>query len=110
MPNPDNRNNVHFFSPRGEIMRREVRVIKLVLLAWLLAIVGSQLLVMLFESRFSSILHGLTLFNLPVHYWLTGQFLPLWFVLLCIAFNIWMDRHTPQGHEGSLRFKLPPKD
>lgn len=88
-------------------MRREVRVIMMVLAAWLIAIVGFQLLVFMLENNFATMLHTLSFFNLPIHYWLTGQFLPLWFVLLCVAFNLWMDRNISNEHEGSLRFKIP---
>lgn len=102
--------SVNFFLPKGENMRSEVRVISLVLAAWFVAIVGFQLIVILLENRFSSMLNDLTFFNLPIHFWLTGQFLPLWFVLLCAAFNLWIDRHTPKEHEGSLRFRIPASD
>lgn len=107
MSNNHNEHNINFFSPRGSTMRREVRVIMLVLASWLVAIVGFQLLVLMLQTNFSSLLNSLTFFNLPIHYWLTGQLLPLWFVLLCIAFNLWMDRHTPKDREGSLRFHIP---
>jgi putative solute:sodium symporter small subunit len=89
-------------------MRGEVRVIRLVLAGWLVAIVAIQVFVYLLEVNYSELLlNEMTFFNLPVHFWLTGQFLPLWFILLCAAFNYWMDRHAARGlDDGSLRFKV----
>jgi putative solute:sodium symporter small subunit len=87
----------------------EVRVIKLILLGWLAAIVGFQLFAYFLEASYSIILlEDLTFFNLPLQFWLTGQFLPLWFIILCVLFNIWMDRHAKQSTEGSLRFRIKP--
>jgi putative solute:sodium symporter small subunit len=86
-------------------MRGEVRVIRLVLAGWLAAIVGFQMFVYLLEINYSELLlNELTFFNLPIHFWLTGQFLPLWFIILCALFNFWMDRHAVGGLDGSLRF------
>lgn len=99
------------FSPRGATMRGEVRVIKLILLGWLCAIVGFQLFAYFLEVSYSELLlNDLVFFNLPIQFWLSGQFLPLWFIILCILFNIWMDRNTAQTTEGSLRFRIKPLD
>ncbi|MDD2581391.1 MAG: DUF4212 domain-containing protein [Desulfuromonadaceae bacterium] len=96
-----------FFKPRGATMRDEVRVIKLILSGWLIAIVGFQLIAYYLEASYSVLLlKNLTFFNLPLQFWLTGQFLPLWFIILCVLFNIWMDRHSAQSLEGSLRFRI----
>lgn len=90
-------------------MRSEVRVIKLILSGWLIAIVGCQLFAYLLEANYSALLlKDPTLFNLPLQFWLSGQLLPLWFIILCGLFNIWMDRHTAQPLEGSLRFRIKP--
>ncbi|MFA7402414.1 MAG: DUF4212 domain-containing protein [Pelobacteraceae bacterium] len=98
-----------FFNPRGASMRGEVRAIKLVLSGWLIAIVGFQLFAYLLEANYSELLlKDLTFFNLPIQFWLSGQFLPLWFIILCVLFNVWMDRHTAQSMEGSLRFRIKP--
>lgn len=98
-----------FFKPRGATMRGEVRVIKFVLSGWLIAIVGFQLFAYLMEASYSELLlKELTFFNLPVQFWLSGQLLPLWFIILCVLFNIWMDRHNLQSQEGSLRFRAKP--
>jgi uncharacterized membrane protein len=98
-----------FFRPRGETMRRETRVIKLILAGWLIAIVGSQIYVYLLEVNYSALLlDEWTFFNLPIHFWLTGQFLPLWFIIICGLFNFWMDRHASNvsSLDGSLRFRV----
>ena len=90
-------------------MRGEVRVIKLVLSGWLIAIVGFQLFAYLLEVNYSVLLlKELTLFNLPIQFWLSGQLLPLWFIILCALFNIWMDRHKAQSLESSIRFRIKP--
>ena len=97
-----------FFSPRGVAMRRDTRVIKLILAGWLITIVGLQILAYLLEVNYSALLlDDLTFFNLPIHFWLTGQFLPLWFIILCVLFNFWMDRsaQNADNQEGSLRFR-----
>jgi uncharacterized membrane protein len=109
MDEPSGCKGLNFFNPRGATMRGEVRVIKLILSGWLAAIVGFQLFAYLLESNYSVLLlHDLTFFNLPIQYWLTGQFLPLWFIILCVLFNLWMDRHTVPSQEGSLRFRIKP--
>ncbi|MDU0458497.1 MAG: DUF4212 domain-containing protein [Geobacteraceae bacterium] len=88
-------------------MKSETRVIKLILISWLTAIVGLQVYVYFLERNYSELLlNELTIFNLPVHFWLTGQFLPLWFIILCVLFNLWMDRHTTSSLEGTLRFRV----
>jgi len=98
-----------FFTPRGETMRSETRVIKLILVGWLVAIIGIQICIYLMEVNYSALLLDDRLFfNLPVHFWLTGQFLPLWFIILCVLFNFWMDRHAANASklDGSLRFRV----
>jgi len=99
--------DLSFFKPRGATMRAEVRVIKLVLSGWLIAIVGFQLFAYFLEASYSELLLAdLTFFNLPLQFWLSGQLLPLWFIILCMLFNIWMDRHEAHSAEGSLRFRI----
>jgi putative solute:sodium symporter small subunit len=104
----DKCNGVNIFKPRGKSMRGEVHVIRLVLMSWLVSVLGFQIFVYLLEVNYSEILlNELTFFNLPIHFWLTGQFLPLWFIILCALFNFWMDRHSVRSLNGSLRFKVP---
>jgi putative solute:sodium symporter small subunit len=108
MTNHDNCSGLSFIKPRGSSMRSEVRVIRLVLAGWLLSILGFQFFVYLLEVNYSELLlNELTFFNLPIHFWLTGQFLPLWFIILCALFNFWMDRHSGRSLDGSLRFMVP---
>jgi uncharacterized membrane protein len=99
--------NLSFFMPRGTPMRREVRVITGILTGWLLAIVVFQLFAYYLEKSYSELLlTDLVFFNLPIQFWLSGQLLPLWFIILCVLFNFWMDRNTVQLQEGSLRFRI----
>jgi len=103
--------DLSFFNPRGATMRSEVRVIKLILSGWLIAIVGFQVFAYLLESSYSELLlTDLIFINLPIQFWLSGQLLPLWFIILCVLFNVWMDRHSEQSHEESLRFRIKPID
>lgn len=107
MDEPNPHTNPSFFRPRGATMRGEVRVISLILAGWLIAIVGFQLFAYFLEASYSELLlTDLVFFNLPIQFWLSGQLLPLWFILLCVLFNIWMDRNTVQSTEGSLRFRI----
>lgn len=108
MADREGHRDISIFRPRGTSMRGEVRVIRMVLAGWLISILGFQIFVYLLEVNYSELLlNELTFFNLPVHFWLTGQFLPLWFILLCALFNFWMDRHAVSSLDGSLRFKVP---
>ena len=107
MADHDDRSGLSFFKPRGKSMRGEVRVIRLVLAGWLVSILGLQIFVYLLEVNYSELLlNELTFFNLPIHFWLTGQFLPLWFIILCALFNVWMDRHAARSLSGALRFTV----
>lgn len=111
MKETSNHKSLSFFSPCGTAMKGETRVIKLILISWLTSIAGIQVYIYLLERNYSELLlNELTFFNLPIHFWLTGQLLPLWFIILCIIFNLWMDRHTTRKREESLRFKVRPFD
>jgi len=108
MADHDDRSELSFIKPRGKSMRGEVRVIRLVLAGWLVSILGLQIFVYLLEVNYSELLlNELTFFNLPIHFWLTGHFLPLWFIILCALYNFWMDRHSVRSLNGSLRFTIP---
>lgn len=107
MKNTSSPADLSFFKPHGANMHAEVRVIKLILSGWLIAIVGFQFFAYFLKVSYADILlEDLTFFNLPIQFWLTGQFLPLWFIILCALFNVWMDRHSVQSTEGSLRFRI----
>jgi putative solute:sodium symporter small subunit len=77
-------------------MRGEVGTIIFILAGWALFTFGFQLLLRITET--TSIgdgpLTSFTFFTLPFHFWFTGQFLPLWFVFLCLVFNLFIDRLT----------------
>jgi putative solute:sodium symporter small subunit len=76
-------------------MRAEVAVILAVLIGWGGVTFGFQLLLhVVGGASGESMLTACTFFNLPFHFWFTGQFLPLWFVILCVIFNIYIDRLT----------------
>jgi putative solute:sodium symporter small subunit len=108
MADQNESSDISILKPHGRSMRGEVRVIRLVLAGWLLSILGFQVFVYLLEVNYSELLlDELTFFNLPIHFWLTGQFLPLWFIILCALFNVWMDRHSARSLDGSLRFTVP---
>ena len=85
--------SVNLCRPRSGYMKDEVGIILLTLAGWGGMTFGFQLLVrflgdghnMLTTSRF---------FNLPFHFWFTAQFLPLWFIILCVIFNLYIDRMT----------------
>jgi putative solute:sodium symporter small subunit len=84
---------INFFRPRPGYMRRKVTLIRIALAGWALATFGGPLLLVLFERnpRGEGVLTDLTLFGFPLHFWLTGQFLILCFVLLCLFFNLGVD-------------------
>ena len=101
--------DVNFFKPRGAAMRSETRLIMLVLMGWLLAVFCSQgfALIMVDPAKVQSHAEPI-FFNLPITFWLTAQFLPLWFIILCVAFNFWMDSHTSRDPDSSMRFRVRP--
>lgn len=89
------RYNVNFFKPKKGYMRDEVRIILLILFGWVAATFGFQFLLwLLADAKGESFLTLRTFFTLPFHFWFTGQFLPLWFIILCVIFNIYTDRLT----------------
>lgn len=89
---------INFFRPRKGYMTGEVAIIAAVLVGWAVANFGFQgVLALLAQSPDGEgILTGLTFLSFPWHFWFTGQFLPLWFIILCVLFNIYIDRHTEQ--------------
>ena len=91
----DKRYRVNLLRPRKGHMRDEVLVIFVILLGWALGTFGFQgVLALTRGTGLGDLLTGLTLFSLPLHFWFTGQFLPLWFIILCVAFNLYIDRIT----------------
>lgn len=96
MGEPDKESyQVNLFRPKKGHMRDEVAVTLAILLGWGVVTFGFQLLVYLCRgTRAGELLTHLTLFNLPFHFWFTGQLLPLWFIVLCVLYNLYIDRIT----------------
>ncbi len=86
--------DVNLFKPKKGYMGGEVAIILAILVGWGVMTFGFQLLIWLLGEppHGESILTRLSFFNLPLHFWFTAQFLPLWFIILCIAFNVYTDR------------------
>lgn len=104
MDEPNNY-KVNLFSPKQGYMRDEVRVILLILAGWGGVTFGFQLLLrLLSNTRGEGFLTERIFFNLPFHYWFTGQFLPLWFIILCVIFNLYIDRLTEHHSHRRERF------
>lgn len=93
-PTPDYR--VNFFRPRPGFMRQEVRIIWIMLAGWALFTFGYQLYLAFFRPEGTA---GPTILGFPFHYWFTGQFLILWFILLCFVFNLLIDRLMMKHHK-----------
>jgi putative solute:sodium symporter small subunit len=95
MSHQDKRYQVNLFRPKAGHMRDEVRIILAILVGWALCTFGFQILLSVSQgSGAGDLLTRLTIFNLPLHFWFTGQFLPLWFIVLCVIFNLYVDRIT----------------
>ncbi|MDK9717326.1 MAG: DUF4212 domain-containing protein [Trichlorobacter sp.] len=98
--------SINIFRPLQGTMRGEVQVIALLLAACLLAVVGTQVGIWVLEESIDGFwLTELVFFNLPIHFWISGQFLPLLFIVLGLVFNLWMDRHELRRMEGTIRFR-----
>lgn len=85
---------VNFFRPRPGYMRKQVLFIWSMLAAWALFAFGFQFLLVLFQRNpiGQSILTRTTILGFPFHFWFSGQFLIVWFILLCFLFNLFIDR------------------
>lgn len=95
MSDQDKPYKVNLFRPKEGHMRDEVLIILAILFGWALCTFGFQVLLAVCQgSGAGDLLTGLTVFNLPLHFWFTGQFLPLWFIILCVIFNLYIDRIT----------------
>ena len=87
---------VNFFRPQAGFMRREVIYISIALIAWALLTFGFQFLIYSGQTDASGSgpLTSRTIFSFPFEYWFTGQFLIVWFILICFLFNLMVDRLT----------------
>jgi putative solute:sodium symporter small subunit len=111
-PNPPTETSsdysVNFFRPRAGFMRREVRFIWAMLAGWALLTFGFQFLLVLVQRNPAgeSIVTETAIFGFPFHFWFTGQFLIVWFILLCLIFNLFLDRLTDRYRK---RRQEPPR-
>lgn len=87
---------VNFFRPQRGFMRSEVLYIWVALIFWALLIFGFQFLIYSGQTSGdgSGPLTSRTIFDFPFEYWFTGQFLIVWFILICFLFNLMVDRLT----------------
>lgn len=88
--------DVNPFKPKDGSMVDEIAVMVAILLGWGGMNFGFQSLLFLLADSAAGDgwLTRLTFLSFPWHFWFTGQFLPLWFVFLCVIFNIYTDRVT----------------
>ena len=107
--NPEQpKRQINLLFPLPGAMRSEVLVIVLLLLACFVAVVGTQFAILYLEKSIQGFwLTELIFFNLPIHFWISGQFLPLLFIVLGVILNIWMDRHEVRRMESTIRFRAP---
>lgn len=82
---------VNFFRPRHGFMRREVTIIWITLGIWAVLTFGFPLYL---AGGAQAELTTRTVFGVPLHYWFSGQFLLIWFILVCIVFNLLIDALT----------------
>jgi putative solute:sodium symporter small subunit len=93
MNSSDGKYRVNLFRPKSAGMKGEVFAILAVLAVWGIATFGFQLwLALSADASGKSPLESFTFFNLPFHYWFTGQMLPLCFIIICALFNLFVDR------------------
>lgn len=84
---------VNFFRPSPGYMRRKVLYIWVLLFSWAFFTFGFQVVISLIGNPAGeSWLTDLTLLGFPLHYLFTGHFLIVWFIILCILFNLFIDR------------------
>lgn len=98
---PD-RVTINLLRPEGERLRREVTVIRTILLLWAGIAFGLPLLVWLFGLGdpqglgASWLTDNRTLWNFPLHYWLIAQGATVGFVLLCKLYTLLLARALRQ--------------
>src|SRR5512138_3874070 len=93
MDQRSDQDRVTILKPEPGRLEGELSLIIAILAGWGLLPFGFQLLVwLLADQKGQSVLTRFTFFNLPFHFWFTGQFLPLWFIILCVIFNVCLDR------------------
>ncbi|PLX95221.1 MAG: DUF4212 domain-containing protein [Desulfuromonas sp.] len=93
-PSSEGAPRINLFRPRSGFARKEVLLIWAMLAGWGGGIYGFQALLVLLQRQSDGAgpLTETGLFGFPLHYWYTGQFLIVWFIVLCILFNLLADR------------------
>jgi putative solute:sodium symporter small subunit len=86
------------FTPKKGAMVDELAVIVAILTGWWLANFGFQFILLFISENpaGNSMLTRLTFLSFPFHFWFTAQMLPLWFVILCVIYNLYIDKVSEQ--------------
>ena len=83
---------INFFKPRRGFMRKEVTIIWFTLAAWAIVSIGFPIYLAITQTDPATFrADGFTVFGIPGHYWVSGQFLILWFIFICFIFNSLID-------------------
>ena len=85
---------VNLLRPRGHYFKTLRRVIFTIVGLWALMVFGFQILLFVVQRdpMGSSFLTDARFLGFPFHYWFTGQFAIIGFLLLCVWFNRLYDR------------------
>jgi len=104
MANNDDKYYVNFFSPQGEFQKTEVRYIWIMLIIWAAGTFGFQILLRMVQENAvgESFLTRMRFLGFPFHYWWTGQFMIIVYILLCIWFNILIDALEDRHEKGDI--------
>lgn len=83
---------VNFFRPRPGFMRKEVAIISITLLAWVLLVFGLPLHVALKHAEPVQTLREVpTVFGMPFYFLFEGQLVIVGFIFICFLFNTLID-------------------
>lgn len=95
--------NVNLLRPEGSFFKGTARIIFFILAVWFLLVYGFQILLYILgnDAMGTSFLTGVRFLGFPFHYWFTGQFAILGFILLCLLFNRLYDRHLSIHHSST---------
>lgn len=87
---------INFFRPRSGYLRKRVGYTWVLLISWAFFTFGFQALLVLVQTTplGEGLLTQRTFLDFPFHYWYTGQFLIVWFIFLCLLFNLLVDHLT----------------
>jgi len=93
---PSGQGRVNFFRPLPGFMRKKVHYIWILLASWAAFTFGFQFILVLLQEGPAgcSQLTTTRFLGFPFHYWFSGQFLILWFILLCLLYNLFVDKLT----------------